>query len=81
MRLLDQYLPIDSGDDGHDILSKLADGVLLAYILNLAAPATIDERVLLLSIVLASCNAFGLRFKRYRRYGKDAEERAIRWKL
>ena len=44
--VLDRYLPIDSGDGGHDILSKLVDGVLLAFMINLAAPGTIDERVM-----------------------------------
>jgi len=44
--VLERYLPIDIGDGGHDILSKLVDGVLLAKLINFAAPNTIDERVI-----------------------------------
>lgn len=43
---LHRYFPIDPGDGGHDILSKLVDGVLLAKMINFAVPNTIDERVL-----------------------------------
>ena len=44
--VFERYLPIDPADGGHDILSKLVDGVLLAKMINLAVPDTIDERVL-----------------------------------
>eukprot|EP00485_Elphidium_margaritaceum_P001585 CAMPEP_0202689364 /NCGR_PEP_ID=MMETSP1385-20130828/4639_1 /ASSEMBLY_ACC=CAM_ASM_000861 /TAXON_ID=933848 /ORGANISM="Elphidium margaritaceum" /LENGTH=1934 /DNA_ID=CAMNT_0049344485 /DNA_START=27 /DNA_END=5831 /DNA_ORIENTATION=+ len=44
--VLDRYLPIDPADDGHDLLSKLVDGVMLAKVINFAVPSTIDERVL-----------------------------------
>ena len=43
---IDRYLPIDPADGGHDILSKLVDGVLLAKMINFSVPETIDERVL-----------------------------------
>ena len=39
-----EYRPIDSGDGGHDLLSKLVDGVILAKMINFAVPDTIDER-------------------------------------
>ena len=44
--VMTRYLPIDPADGGHDILEKLVDGVLLAKMVNVAVPGTIDERVL-----------------------------------
>ena len=43
---INAYFPIDPADGGHDILSKLVDGVLLAKMINIAVPNTIDERVI-----------------------------------